>query len=471
MFNSRIPSWADVYQVLRAKAEASRGTVTIAPQGAPANAWPHTTTRDVFAIALVFDAAIDDHTSGAMAARWIVESDLLAGEPKDSSDPYVGNRSFWETLALAAVELDRAHAPVPAASVVDTALRELETVRPATAAERRNAGGTMLVTVFAEPSWRGMALRQLEFFRALRGDVPGSNPFAPLVPATSNADLLALADYWTDQLARVGDSATDTFHRLLYSCWRDVSHRVRHECRHAPPNELCVHNPDFWTSLLLLTTQSDACNAAPMPWAFHVPEPARHPRNAAPIDTGVTLDFPEARTWDDAARMQRDALAQLRGEDPITGRLITRVPRTRVSDVRQLAAYWSAQLARVGEHHVADISARHVVERWRSAVAEVDRIPQDVDPASVYAHNVDFWEALMTIAIQVAATDEAPSRWQLLKEAAAKAVKDLPQTLKSAVDSYWRDVLAKPLIYLGIGLGGVALVYLALRGSSTEPRS
>src|ERR1041384_8715099 len=85
-------SWADVYQMLRARAEATRGTVTVAPQGAPGTAWPHTTSRDAFAVALVFDAAIDEHASSAMAARWIVESDLLAGEPDDSTEPYVGNQ-------------------------------------------------------------------------------------------------------------------------------------------------------------------------------------------------------------------------------------------------------------------------------------------------------------------------------------------------------------------------------------------
>src|ERR1051325_1653205 len=103
-------SWADVYQMLRTRAEASRGTVTVAPQGAPGTAWPHTTSRDAFAVALVFDAAIDEHASGALVARWIVESDLLAGEPDDGIDPYVGNHSLWETLAGAAIELDRARA-------------------------------------------------------------------------------------------------------------------------------------------------------------------------------------------------------------------------------------------------------------------------------------------------------------------------------------------------------------------------
>ena len=588
-----IQSWADVYHKLRAKAEATRGTVTVAPYGGPSAIWPHTTSRDAFAIAVVFDTAIEDHTSAAMVARWIVESDLLAGEPDDSTEPYLGNRSLWDTLAAASGELDRVHAPLPDLSVIDDAMRELETARPAPSRDRRNAAATMFVTVFAEPSWRAMATRQLEFFQALRGSHAGSEPFAPSVPATSNADVLALADYWTDELARIGDNARDTFQRVLYSSWRDVVHRVLRECKHAPAHERCTHNPEFWISLLLLTTQSDACDAAPMPWAYSPsPSPSPSPsnavldetarmqrdglsrlrgedvvtgrlisrvprttvddvrrlaaywssrlaavgdtapgdvsyrhvidrwnaslaqvarisqdadpgsvyahniefwealvtiaihitatagagsgpesshRNAAPVDTGAAIVFPAAQA-DDAARMQRDELSRLRGEDVVTGRLISRVPRTTVADVRQLAGYWSGILANVGEHSFADISSRHVIERWKKAVAEVAGIPQDVDPNSVYAHNTDFWEALVTISIQIATTAAAPTRWELVKQATWQAVKDLPHTLKTAAQDFWSDILAKPLISLGIGVGGVALLYLLLRRSNPETR-
>jgi hypothetical protein len=454
--------------MLRARAEASRGTVTIAPNGVPSTTWPHTTSRDAFAIAPVFDTAIDEHASPACVARWIVETNLLAGESEDCTEPYLGNRSLWETLAAAAVELDRVHAPLPALSVIEDAMRELETARPMAARELRNTSETVLVTVLAEPSWRAMALRQLDFFRALRGEIASANPFAPTVPATCNADVLALAEYWTHQLARIGSNANDTFDRLLYSCWREVLHRVLRDARHAPAHEPYQHNAEFWTALLLLTTQSDASEAAPTPWAFHAPEPCRQHRNASPVDTGATIEFPAAKTWDDAARMQRDEFSRLRGEDVVTGRLISRVPRTTVADVRQLAAYWSAGLAKVGEHHFADISYRHVLDRWKAALSEVDRIPLNLDPTSVYAHNTDFWEALVTIAIQIAVTAEAPSRWHLLKEATVQAVKDLPHTLKTAAEVLVSDVLARPLISIGIGVGGMALAILLLRRSRHE---
>jgi hypothetical protein len=467
-----VRSWSDVHQALRAKAEASRGSVTLTPNDAPCVTFPQTTARDAFEIALVFDQAVHDHASGSVVARWISDSDLLAGEPEDSTAIYIGNRSFWETLAAVAVELDRVHAALPAPALIDGAMRELERHTPKP--QPRNADRTMLVTVFAEPTWRAMAMRQIEFFRMLRGEQVDTS-FVSAVPSTCNADVVSLADYWTGQLTRIGGSACDTYRRLVYSCWRDVLHRVTRDARHAPAHHTYAHNGEFWSALVLLTMQSDACDEAPMPWAFHVPTSCGHHRNVAAVDTGATLDFPAAKTWDEAAQMQRDAFSRLRGEDRVTGRLIARVPRTTVADVRQLAAYWSNGLAKVGEHSFADISYRHVIDRWKAAVAEVDRIPLNTEATSVYPHNTDFWEAVMTIAIQVAVTAEAPTRWKLVKEATKHAITELPNTLKTAVQDFVGGVggvLAKPLIYAGIGVGGLAvLLYLLRRPSHSESRS
>jgi len=453
-----VRSWSDIYQILRAKAEANRGTVSVAGAGAAGATFPRTTGRDAFALALVFDQAIYDHGSASLIERWVTESELLSGESDDGAEIYVGNRSLWDSMAGAAIELDRIHAAIPAPKLIDGALRELSIIRDEPR-RPRNAMTTMVLTVFSEPTWKAMALRQLEFFRSLRGEVRDGGPFLPAVPCTRNADVLTLADYWTGQLTCLGENASDTFHRLLYSAWREVVHNVRH-AHHLPPHETYAHNFEFWSALMLLATQSDASDAPAAAWAFDIPTMSDEPRNATPVDTGATLDFPAARTWDDAAQMQRDAFAKLRGEDQVTGRLITRVPRTTVADVRQLAAYWSRGLAKVGERHRADVSSAHVLERWRAAVAEVDRTPSTVDPSSVYAHNTDFWEAVISIAIQVAVTSEAPTRWQLVKETTRHAISDLPNTLKTAAQGLITTVLAKPLLYASFGLGGLALAVL-----------
>jgi hypothetical protein len=443
-------SWFDIYQLLRARAETARGTVSITASGGdPAVSYPHTTSRDAFAIALVFDTAINDSGSRGLLHRWLLESDLLAGEPDDSTAPYVGNRSLWDVLATAAAELDDVHALLPDVSLIDDAMRELDTPRPEAAQQLRNAARTMFVTVLTESSWTAMALRQAEFFLQLRG---AEGMGLPPIPKTLNADVIALANYWTEQLARVGEHASDTYHRLVYSSWRQAVQQVRLYARTSAPDAQYILNADFWERLLVLATQSDACNAAPAPWAFNLPASPTHPRNADPVNLQALID-PQAKTADDAARMQRDAFSQLRGEDRVENRLVSRVPRTTIDDVRRLALYWTNALVDSGVANFADISAKHVLDRWWDAMTAVNRIPKTADPNAVYEHNLEFWEAVMTIAIQVAVTREAPSRLDLAKDVA----KDWWHSLK-------QDILEKPLLYGSMALGGLAALYLLVRG-------
>jgi len=94
--------------------------------------------------------------------------------------------------------------------------------------------------------------------------------------------------------------------------------------------------------------------------------------------------FPEAKTWDDAARMQKTEFSKLRGEDvyPVTagqaGAHVTHIPRTTISDVRQVADYWALAIARAG----VDKSDQSKIKLWNDALAQVMRIPSDVDPNS-----------------------------------------------------------------------------------------
>ncbi len=474
-----VRSWSDVFRTLRTRAEASRGTISLAPdgEGSSGQTWPRTTALDVLAICAAFDDAIHAHGSESLVQRWTAECDLVGGETADTlADTYIGNRSFWSTLASAVTELDRVHAALPGPEVWATAERELATARQPT--PPRNASGGLIVTMFTERTWRAMAERQLMFFRLMRGECDGVDAGVPRVPETRNGDVLELARYWTDQLARIGQHPTDTFHRIVYSCWRDVLTQVAQSAKHAPAAQTYEHNPEFWSALILLTTQTDGCNERPSPWAFTIPGHYGAPRNAAPVDKGLTLEFPSAKTWDEAAQMQRDALVNLRGVDVVSGGLVARIPRTTVSDVRQLTAYWTIGLARVGEQNYADISHSHVLRRWRAAVEQVWALPGTTPPNSLYPHNQEFWTALMTIAIQVAVTSEAPTRFQLLKQAVEHSIqslpgtlKHLPETLHTAVQevvnkggSWLSGILAKPLLYVGGGIVGLsALVYLLRR--------
>jgi hypothetical protein len=70
-----------------------------------------------------------------------------------------------------------------------------------------------------------------------------------------------------------------------------------------------------------------------------------------------------------------------------------------------------------------------VTALWRAATADVDQIARRGDPNAVYAKNNAFWRALSTTAIHVAVADEAPSKWDLAKEAIKDSVVHLPDTL------------------------------------------
>src|SRR4029079_3359435 len=58
--------------------------------------------------------ALRAHASSSILQRWLAENDLSASQsPWTLAAPCVGNRSYWSTLAIVAIELDRVHAPLP----------------------------------------------------------------------------------------------------------------------------------------------------------------------------------------------------------------------------------------------------------------------------------------------------------------------------------------------------------------------
>ncbi|MGH9889208.1 MAG: hypothetical protein ACREBE_26985, partial [bacterium] len=407
---SSIQSWSDAFHALRAQAEANRGAITApTPDSPDAFTFPRTTGQDVLTISVAFDAAVRAHAPSSILQRWLAENDLLATQsPWTLADPYVGNRSYWSTLAIVVIELDRGHAPLPASEVWDEVMKHLG----APAGQLRNAAGAMLITLFTAPTWAEMADRQLQLFRVLRGDDRIADARLCIIPRTCNADVLELARYWTEQLARIGSDVTDTQARLVYTGWPNVVANVLQFAKRGQPRATYPLNAEFWTALAMLA-QSDACYQIPAPWAFQTPPTpptgrAPFTRNAAA--EGTTVELPDAKTYEDAAVVQRDFFLKLRGEGPAKGVLNIRVPRTTISDARQLAAYWSAALHKVGDLHFNDISHNVVMDRWRAAASDVDRIPRDADTNAVYERNVDLWSAIVTLANTLAASEEEPGR-------------------------------------------------------------
>ena len=82
-------------------------------------------------------------------------------------------------------------------------------------------------------------------------------------------------------------------------------------------------------------------------------------------------------------------------------------------------------------------SRRRGVRRPRTSVQPA----HGADPNAVYAKNNAFWRALSTTAIHVAVADEAPTKWDLAKDAIKDSVTHLPDTF-STVASKTADALA-----------------------------
>lgn len=470
-----IQSWTDGYRALRKHAEAHRGSVTVPPSARDATGWPRTTGLDILVISSVFDAAVRAYAPQDLMQRWLCEADLLASETDETvSSTYAGNRSYWATLAIVAMQLDQRDAALPHPEVWADAMRELGIEHDTVRLDGRSPGGVTTLEFPSVASWDQLVDVQLHYFGALRGEDVGNGPLLARIPRTTHSDVLQLATYWTAQIARIRHDAV--CYRHVCARWGAALAHVERLAKGAALDTVYARNDEFWPALLSLAIHVGASAEAPRPWTFYLLvgdllDP--HRRNGAPIERGNTIEFPSAATWDEAAQMQRTYFIKLRGEDVVTGGLISHVPRTTNSDVMQLATYWSNHLARVGEHHAADISYRHVVDRWKTAVADVGRLARKADPTTTYPRNTEFWTALMTIAIQVAVTDETPSRWTLVKEAVVYSVTGLPDTLSDAVahavDVGGKSVLrafAKPLLIAGGGLLGLVLLLRGRRSGS-----
>lgn len=297
-------SWTDILWMLFAEAETRRGLVSLLDSNPPVS-FPRTTGRDALTIATVFDAAVRAHGPSNLVQSWIQELDSLSQEtPATLNDTYIGNRTFWTTLVQAAHDLDGVHAALPSAGVVDAAMHQLATAR-----EPRNSDDTMLITLFTAPTWRKMAERQLQMFRALRGEECANGPRVAIVPRTTNGDVVALARYWTEEVARSVRDSHDTCESHLweaYSGWPEVARRVLSAAQEGPIGGKYPHNAEFWRALMKLASRDTGAHC-PSPWAVNIPtldDDDLAARNAA-----ASLDPAHAPSDAHASSSIADALA------------------------------------------------------------------------------------------------------------------------------------------------------------------
>lgn len=291
-----ISTWLDGYLELRHRAFSDRGAIEL-PDG---TRWPRTTGEQVAAIAAAFTPSIRTNAAPRVVKRWrAMLADIQRDAFADLHDTYLGNRAFWATLEAVAVYLDN------------------------------------------------LALR----------------------PPTTRAWMALFA---------VIDTGDDT----------------------------------------------------------------AGPRNVGPSGDGPFKHFDGIQTFDDLYNAQFKYLREQRGFDnqkPDGGAagVERQIPRTTNADVVALADYWTKQLDDVKSVMGTD----GVTATWRAATADVDQLARRADPNTVYTKNNAFWRAMSQTAIHVAVADEAPSKWDLVKESVKDSIVHLPATL-GAVASKSAEVIA-----------------------------
>ena len=194
-----INTWLDGYLELRHRAFADRGAIELAD----GTRWPRTTGEQVAAIAAAFTPAIRANASPRVVNRWRstladIQRDALA----DLHDTYAGTRAFWATLEAVAVYLDNLALRPPAARAW---MALFAVIDAGTDTEPRNAGpsgdgpfkhfdGVQTFDDLYNAEFKYLrdlrGVDQMKFLgRWRRGRRRAS------IPRTTNADVVALADY------------------------------------------------------------------------------------------------------------------------------------------------------------------------------------------------------------------------------------------------------------------------------------
>ena len=249
-------------------------------------------------------------------------------------------------------------------------------------------------------------------------------------PRTTGADVIAIAAVLDPAVRANGTPG-------LLRRWRATLADLQREALPAA-RDTYSENRTFWSTFESVAIFLDDVAVSPPSPAIwdalieHVGEVAEL-RNIGPSQDGPIAHFDNIKTYDDLYNAQLKFLKQKRGTDPreqpagFSGGNRD-IPRTTNGDVLQLATYWSSALADV--KHVFGHDG--VVARWQPVMADVDKLAKPGTPDAVYAKNNEFWRELQEVAIQVAVSDEAPSKWDMVVDSVKDSVKHLPETLTGA---------------------------------------
>ena len=269
MSNTR--DWNDAFIELKRRAESMRGFVELQPDSPAAIRWPRTIGADVIAIAAVIDPHVQDFGSAATCRRWrACMADVARYAIPAPGETYAGNRAFWSCLVNACVYLASIEAPLPDTATWQALLDGLGQVLAL-----RNigpSGDTPFKRFDGVRTFDELYVAQLKFLRAERGadmlgPETGMSGGERSIPRTTNADVIALADYWSKQLSGVKKVFG---HDEAVRRWKLATAEVDQLARPGDPSAPYSRNNHFWRQLSHIATHVAVADEAPSKWDMAV---------------------------------------------------------------------------------------------------------------------------------------------------------------------------------------------------------
>lgn len=273
-----IHDWTDAYVVLKRRAEEVRGFIELQPGASELERWPRTTGADAVAIAALLDLEVQElRASGDafdLVRRWeACLGDIGRHALVRPGETYPDNRALWRCLARVFVHLASIDVPLPDPAMWTVLLNELGHIL----ALRNGPKGDGPFKPFAEAKdFTDLYIAQKNHLIAARGfderdREPAPSPFGPYgmrytaikIPRTTNADVVALVDYWNKQLADVKEiTGRDGVERG----WKAALVDVDAIARKGDPNALYPKNNAFWRELQETALHVNVADGAPSKW-------------------------------------------------------------------------------------------------------------------------------------------------------------------------------------------------------------
>ncbi|HWO21282.1 MAG TPA: hypothetical protein VNO30_21090 [Kofleriaceae bacterium] len=255
------------------RAESLRGSIELHPGTPERQRWPRTTGADVITIAAVIDPHVRLLPRGfgtlALQRRWHACMDDIERLALGTlGETYPENRALWSCLAAVFAHLASVDAPLPDPAMWSVLIAELGFALAVTVRNIGPKGDSPIKQFDGVKTYHELYLKLYNYLRELRGadrmkpeaDMLGSE--RP-IPRTTNADVIALADYWTKQLGKVKKVYG---HDDIVARWKAALVDVDQLARKGDPNAVYAKNNGFWRTLAMTARQISVADEAPDKW-------------------------------------------------------------------------------------------------------------------------------------------------------------------------------------------------------------